>query len=198
MKAHTNFDPSFPGYINVEKLDDGTVRVVVRGDPKTREGIHVCGFAADKGKHGRCTPGDDRCNNYCNMAPEKGPMAPSALPATITDCGETVMLTLPWAAWDDVRTEGGVAAETVNECELPEVAMARYIEQLRAAEGDSFTICCDNPEAVEPETRVAVDVCGYWTDWNERRFIGESVLQCLAKAVGALEDFKANLAKGKA
>lgn len=40
------------------------------------EKTYVCGYASDKGQPGRCTPGDDRCNNYCNMAPAKGPMQP--------------------------------------------------------------------------------------------------------------------------
>ncbi len=68
-------------------------------------------------------------------------------------------------------------------CEMPEVVMARYIEILRSDEGDSVTICCDDPEANEREKQVAIDCCAWWTDWNERRFYGESVLQCLAKAV---------------
>lgn len=37
-------------------------------------GVYICGYARDKGQPGRCTPGDEHCNNYCNMAPEKGPM----------------------------------------------------------------------------------------------------------------------------
>lgn len=45
-------------------------------------GIYVCGHARDKGQPGRCTPGDDRCNNYCNLAPQKGPVqaAPAECP----------------------------------------------------------------------------------------------------------------------
>lgn len=35
---------------------------------------YICGYETDKGKPGRCTPGDAHCNNYCNMAPEKGSM----------------------------------------------------------------------------------------------------------------------------
>lgn len=72
--AYTNFDPIWPGYINVSKNDDGTVTVILRGDPKKQNGSYICGFAKDKGTHGRCTPGDDHCNNYCNMAPQKGKM----------------------------------------------------------------------------------------------------------------------------
>jgi hypothetical protein len=32
--AHTNPDPSYPGYINVAETDSG-VRIIVRGDPVT-------------------------------------------------------------------------------------------------------------------------------------------------------------------
>jgi hypothetical protein len=72
--AHTNLDPSYPGYVNFTRNDDGTVTVIVRADPKKIEGSYVCAYAHEKGTPGRCTPGDDRCNNYCNMAPSKGPM----------------------------------------------------------------------------------------------------------------------------
>lgn len=74
IAAHTNFDPSYPGYVNFTRNDDGTVTVIVRADPKKVEGSYICGYASDKGQPGRCTPGDDRCNNYCNMASAKGPM----------------------------------------------------------------------------------------------------------------------------
>lgn len=74
IAAHTNFDTSYPGYINFTREDDGTVTVLVRANPETVEDSYVCGYARDKGQPGRCTPGDDRCNNYCNLAPDKGPM----------------------------------------------------------------------------------------------------------------------------
>lgn len=74
INAHTNLDPAYPGYINFTREDDGSVTVILRGDPVVKDGCYVCGFERDKGKPGRCTPGDDNCNNYCNMAPAKGPM----------------------------------------------------------------------------------------------------------------------------
>lgn len=69
--------------------------------------------------------------------------------------------------------------------EMPEVALARYIEILRAEEGDVVTIACDNPETWAADKRVAIDCNGAWTDFEDRRFEGETVLQCLAKAVSA-------------
>lgn len=74
ISAHTNPGSQYPGYINFTREDDGSVSIHFRGDPAAVEGVYVCGYARDKGQPGRCTPGDDRCNNYCNQAPQKGPM----------------------------------------------------------------------------------------------------------------------------
>ncbi len=84
-----------------------------------------------------------------------------------------------------LEAENARLREPVNLCETPEVAAMRYIEQLRADEGDSVTILCDDPEADSRDKRLAVECCGAWTDWRELRFYGESVLQCLAKAITA-------------
>ncbi len=92
--AHTNFDPMYPGYINFTREDDGSVSVYLRGDPSIKDGAYVCGYARDKGQPGRCTPGDGNCNNYCNMAPEKGAMQPAPQNCQQVICGETVKLTL--------------------------------------------------------------------------------------------------------
>lgn len=58
------------------------------------------------------------------------------------------------------------------------------IERLRAEEGHAVTINCGNPE---PPPNAAIDVVGDWTDWEEKRFPGDSVLQCLHDAVAAME-----------
>lgn len=98
--AHTNLDQTYPGYINFTREDDGTVSVYLRGDPSKFEGSYICGYAADKWKPGRCTPGDDRCNNYCNMAPQKGPMQDHPADATQIREGATTKLTLSAADFD--------------------------------------------------------------------------------------------------
>lgn len=95
IAAHTNLDPTYPGYVNFTRNDDGTVTVIVRGDPKKIDAGYICGYALDKGYPGRCTPGDDRCNNYCNMAPEKGPMQPHPAPCVQTHCGPEASVKLP-------------------------------------------------------------------------------------------------------
>jgi hypothetical protein len=71
--AYTKPGGSYPGYINASRSGDRIV-LTVRGDPTHRDAAFICGYARDKGQIGRCTPGDEHCNNYCNMAPEKGPM----------------------------------------------------------------------------------------------------------------------------
>lgn len=73
----------------------------------------------------------------------------------------------------------------VNACEMPEVAAMRYIDQLRADKGDSVIILSENPGDLDSSYRTAIDCNGAWTDWRDRRFTGESVIQCLAKAVTA-------------
>ena len=94
IAAHTNPGSEYPGFINFTRNDNGTVTVTVRGNPERREGEYICGFAADKGKPGRCTPGDDRCNNYCAMAPFKGPVQKGPLPCVQVVEAPTVELTM--------------------------------------------------------------------------------------------------------
>lgn len=106
LAAHTNASAPYPGYINVSRQEDGAVSITLRGDPKVIENAaYVCGFQRDKGQPGRCTPGDDRCNNYCNMAPSKGPMQRSPAPCTQVICGETVKLTLSAADFEALIAE---------------------------------------------------------------------------------------------
>ena len=98
IAAHTNLDPSYPGYINFTREDDGTVSVHFRGDPSKVDGAYVCGYERDKGQPGRCTPGDDRCNNYCNLAPQKGEMQKH--PAACSHVREGMTATLKLSAAD--------------------------------------------------------------------------------------------------
>lgn len=100
IAAHTNFDPTYPGYINVSKRDDGAVVVIVRGDPKEVQGAFVCSTWSGPG---RCKPGDANCNNYCNMAPEKGLMQPAPKSCTNTHEGATAQLTLSAEVWAQLK-----------------------------------------------------------------------------------------------
>lgn len=109
ISAHTNPGAEYPGFINFTREEDGSVSVTARGDPLQRDGVYVCAWARDKGQPGRCTPGDDHCNNYCNMAPQKGQMQKAPLPCTQVFCGETVKVTLT----------GGAFAALINESARP-------------------------------------------------------------------------------
>lgn len=94
LTAYTKLDQIYPGYINFTREKDGTVSVHLRGDPEVKDGCYVCAYSSQKGEYGRCTPGDQHCNNYCNMAPEKGPMQPSPKDLQVVQCGATVKLSL--------------------------------------------------------------------------------------------------------
>ena len=97
--AYTAPGGSYPGYVSINCDKDGNVAVTVREASTVREGVYVCGFAADKGKPGRCTPGDQFCNNYCNMAPSKGPMQDHPLSCTDVYEGKQATFTVPADSW---------------------------------------------------------------------------------------------------
>jgi len=95
ISAYTKLDPTYPGYINFTREEDGTVSVYLRADPAIVENsAYICGYERDRGKPGRCTPGDEHCNNYCNMAPQKGPMQPHPAKCRQVICGEVAKLSL--------------------------------------------------------------------------------------------------------
>lgn len=113
VAAYTKLDQTYPGYINFTAQEDGSVRVIVRADPAViKDASHICGYAVDRGKPGRCTPGDQSCNNYCNMAPEKGPMQPAPLRCTQTYPGVTATLSLSRGELASVLREAISIAES--------------------------------------------------------------------------------------
>lgn len=59
------------------------------------------------------------------------------------------------------------------------------IEWLRAEEGDSVTILCDNPDGPD-----AVEVCGAWTNWDCRRYSGKDWIEALDNATEARQAYK--------
>lgn len=64
--AYTAPGCDYPGYVSFNRTAEGDVSVTVREAPTEVDGSRVCGVT--------CRPGGEHCNNYCNMAPEKGPM----------------------------------------------------------------------------------------------------------------------------
>lgn len=100
--AFTEIAPQYPGYLNLTRLEDGSVVVTVRASPTKRHGVYVCAHARDAGP-GRCVPGGPSCNNYCNMHPDKSkPMADSPLDCEHTDCGASASFTMPAEAWSAI------------------------------------------------------------------------------------------------
>ncbi|ESY89014.1 hypothetical protein X739_00450 [Mesorhizobium sp. LNHC220B00] len=100
MAACTTLGPIYPGYVNVSRDEDGSVVITVRGDPDVRvNSAYICGHAVDRGKPGRCTPGDEACNNYCNLAPEKGPMVDHPASCSQTYEGKTAAVRLSAEEW---------------------------------------------------------------------------------------------------
>jgi hypothetical protein len=103
--AFTTLAPVYPGYINVSQEVGGAVVITMRGDPIIRDGAYICGNPSDKGKPGRCLPGDENCNNYCNMAPQKGPMQDHPKPCVQTFEGKTVSVRLTAEEWAALSAE---------------------------------------------------------------------------------------------
>ena len=93
LLAHTRAVGSYPSYLNITQ-DEADVVVTVREAPIVREGVYVCAHKRDAGP-GRCVAGGPTCNNYCNAAPEKGPMQDRPLPCTHTEAGRTVTVRVP-------------------------------------------------------------------------------------------------------
>lgn len=63
------------------------------------------------------------------------------------------------------------------------------IEKLRADEGSTVEIACDNPDFNDRPNSL-ISVCGFWTEWQERKFTGDTVHACLVAAVAAMEQAK--------
>ena len=65
--------------------------------------------------------------------------------------------------------------------EVEKQATVDLIDELRKNEGSSVSICCVNPEISEPHE--AIEVVDDWTGYKILRFTGDTLLDCLAKAV---------------
>lgn len=87
---------SYPPYLSVNRLENGDVSVTVRTAPKVVQGSYIC---SHKPRPGACTAGGPTCNNYCNMAPQKGPMQDHPLPCEHTIEGTTSVIVIPAADW---------------------------------------------------------------------------------------------------
>lgn len=88
-----------------------------------------------------------------------------------------------WVPWEQFTDEPVVATPAPGEAILQVyVDQMKLVDTLRSDEGNSVTILCDNPEG--PPNN-AVEVQGAWTEWEDRRFDGETLLEALTKAAEA-------------
>ena len=62
------------------------------------------------------------------------------------------------------------------------------INKLREDEGSSVTIVCDNPEFSGPACQI--QVFGDWTNWVDQHIYGESIAECLKKALEVKRNYK--------
>ncbi|TJV51108.1 MAG: hypothetical protein E5Y01_16090 [Mesorhizobium sp.] len=58
------------------------------------------------------------------------------------------------------------------------------VQDLRAGEGSSVEILCDNPD-FNGQPNNAVICCGEWTDWQDSRFTGDTIDDALGAAMAA-------------
>lgn len=96
LAAWTAMDPVYPAFLNFTRDGDEVV-VTARGHATPVSGVRVCGQT--------CHPGDENCNNYCNSAPDKGPMADSPLPHNFERDGPTVQIRMSVGALDALLKE---------------------------------------------------------------------------------------------
>lgn len=93
-----------------------------------------------------------------------------------------------WVPWEQFTKETIVDKPiTPSAEELESQASAarwRLVEALRAEEGDSVTILCDNPD-FNGQPNNAIEVCGAWTNWKEVRYDGDTLNDALLKAIAA-------------
>ena len=63
------------------------------------------------------------------------------------------------------------------------VEAIRLIDRLRAGEANCVTMGADNPDFTGPNS--VIDCNGDWTGFEDRRFTGNDLLDCLRKAAAA-------------
>lgn len=67
----------------------------------------------------------------------------------------------------------------------------KYIDFLRADEGDSVTILCDNPD-FNGQPNCAIECNGYWTNWEDRRYAGDTIEAALELAYFECRQWREN------
>ncbi|MBJ7440559.1 MAG: hypothetical protein JHD35_16235 [Sphingopyxis sp.] len=89
--AITHAVPVYPGYLSINREDDGSVTVHLRGAPLHHDTMRACGKS--------CFPGQAGCNNWCGYNADGGrPANPEGI--DVISPGETVTLKIKGSDWD--------------------------------------------------------------------------------------------------
>lgn len=97
--AYTAPGTTYPGYVSINRDANGDVSVTVRSaGTGPHKGVRVCRNRADA-TGWDCYPGGPGCNNYCNMAPQKGPMQDRPESIEYYKEGVTSEFTVPASEW---------------------------------------------------------------------------------------------------
>lgn len=67
----------------------------------------------------------------------------------------------------------------------------KHIDFLRADEGDSITLFCDNPD-FNGQPNCAIECNGYWTNWQDRRFAADTIEGALELAYFECRQWREN------
>ena len=110
----------------------------------------------------------------CEMTCEERRKVATAALAALDQAGLQIVV-----GWQGIETWPGT----------DEAATVRFINKLRADEGDCVTILCDNPD-FNGQPNCAILCNGEWTDYDDLRFKGDTVLQCLTRACEAKDSWK--------
>lgn len=71
----------------------------------------------------------------------------------------------------------------------------QIIEALTKGEGNAVTTICANPD-FNGQPNHAIDCCGDWTGWQERRFAHDDRAECFRMALAAFNDFSVTQPEG--
>lgn len=77
------------------------------------------------------------------------------------------------------------------------ISFQEKLTYLRADEGDSVTLLCDNLDPASPDQNNAIECNGGWTDWKDRRFQGETLGAAVQAAVEAKRAVEAEVLPAK-
>lgn len=110
---------------------------------------------------------------------------PEPIPGARARLAQFITGPTPYVAYRGAPPPGTPRLTTDIALLLEEASVIDMLNELRAAEGATVSILCDNPEASSADVQCAVEVNDDWTGWQDRRFHGRDVRACLAHALEA-------------